>query len=120
MREALMDVQAVLYFAATSVPAISKNDPGIDLPASMPPLISLLNAMAAYCPDARLIFPSSGGAIYGSCETAANEETPIRPLSAYALGKAVADRQLRFMAMSSTSSSISCASRMLTETHVRD
>jgi UDP-glucose 4-epimerase len=93
---AVAGVRAVLYFASMSVPAVSANDPSIDFAASLPPVVHVLNAMVSHAGDARFLFPSSGGAIYGSCARAACEQTPVRPLSAYALGKAVVEQTLRF------------------------
>ncbi|MFM0629602.1 NAD-dependent epimerase/dehydratase family protein [Paraburkholderia xenovorans] len=94
--DAVKGVQAVLYFASTSVPATSGDNPAIEFQASLPPLTNVLNALVRYNPQARFFFPSTGGAIYGSCDNAPSESSPTHPLSAYALGKALAEQTIRF------------------------
>jgi UDP-glucose 4-epimerase len=94
--EAVKGVQAVLYFAGTSVPATSGDNPAIEFEASLPPLTNVLNALVRGNPQARFFFPSTGGAIYGSCDNAPSESSPTHPLSAYALGKALAEQTVRF------------------------
>lgn len=93
---AVKGTQAVLYFAGTSVPATSGDDPGIEFKASLPPVTNVLNALVRHNPHARFFFPSTGGAIYGSCDSAPRESSPTHPLSAYALGKALAEQTIRF------------------------
>lgn len=96
LKEAVSDVRTVLYFAGTSVPALSANDPALDLSTSLPPLVSILNVISRHNPAARFVFPSTGGSIYGECHSPANEATPARPMSAYALGKTLAEEIIRF------------------------
>ncbi|MFM0692229.1 NAD-dependent epimerase/dehydratase family protein [Paraburkholderia graminis] len=96
LADAVKDVQAVLYFAGTSVPATSEDNPAIEFAASLPPLTNVMNALARVNPHARFVFPSTGGAIYGSCDEAPIESSPTHPLSAYALGKALAEQTIRF------------------------
>lgn len=96
LADAVKGVQAVLYFAGTSVPATSGDNPAIEFEASLPPLTNVLNALVRYNPQARFFFPSTGGAIYGSCDNAPSESSPTHPLSAYALGKALAEQTIRF------------------------
>ncbi|WP_433766617.1 NAD-dependent epimerase/dehydratase family protein [Pseudomonas putida] len=96
LENAVKGVVAVLYFAGTSVPATSGNDPAIEFRDSLPPLSNVLNALVHHNPVARFVFPSTGGAIYGTCESAPRESTPVQPLSAYALGKVLAEQTIRF------------------------
>jgi Nucleoside-diphosphate-sugar epimerases len=96
LAEAVKGVQAVLYFAGTSVPATSGDNPAIEFEASLPPLTNILNALVRHNPQARFFFPSTGGAIYGSCDNAPNESSQTHPLSAYALGKALAEKTVQF------------------------
>lgn len=46
----------------------------------------------------RVIFASSGGALYGDVDMPASEETPIRPASPYAISKWTGEQYLRFFA----------------------
>ena len=76
--DAVKGAQAVLYFAGTSVPATSGDDPTIEFKASLPPVTNVLNALVRCNPHARFFFPSTGGAIYGSCDSAPCESSPDR------------------------------------------
>jgi UDP-glucose 4-epimerase len=99
LEKAVADAKAILYFISTSIPKSSYNDPSIELSSSLPALLNLLKAMVNQKSNARLIFPSTGGAIYGSCdETSASEETDLAPLSGYALGKAMSEQLIQFYA----------------------
>jgi UDP-glucose 4-epimerase len=96
LAEAVSGVSAVLFFIRSSVPAVSANNPALDFSTTLPPLLNVLNALANHNPRAQFIFPSTGGSIYGDSEKAATEQSPVRPMSAYALGKLIAEETLRF------------------------
>jgi UDP-glucose 4-epimerase len=42
-----------------------------------------------------VVFASTGGAIYGECEVAAREDSPLEPLSPYGTGKLAAEEYIR-------------------------
>jgi len=44
---------------------------------------------------AQVVFASTGGAIYGECEVAASEDSPLEPLSPYGTGKLAAEEYIR-------------------------
>jgi UDP-glucose 4-epimerase len=44
--------------------------------------------------DARIVFTSTGGAIYGECDGPAPETSPLRPLSPYGIAKLCAEAYL--------------------------
>ena len=44
--------------------------------------------------DARVVFASTGGAIYGECERPADEDSPRRPLAPYGISKLAAEEYL--------------------------
>jgi UDP-glucose 4-epimerase len=46
---------------------------------------------SARATDARVVFTSSGGAIYGECERPAREDDPLEPLSPYGTAKLAAE-----------------------------
>jgi UDP-glucose 4-epimerase len=51
-------------------------------------------AQAALAAGARIVFTSTGGAIYGECDEAATEDKPLRPLSPYGIAKLCAEQYL--------------------------
>ncbi len=88
--------------AATSVPADSPADPAGELAGGLPALNGVLRELAAATGGSgRLIFPSSGGSVYGDLSGPADEATPPAPRSAYALGKVMAEELVRFWSRTS-------------------
>jgi UDP-glucose 4-epimerase len=51
-------------------------------------------AEAALAAGARIVFTSTGGAIYGECDEPAREDAPLRPLSPYGIAKLCAEQYL--------------------------
>jgi UDP-glucose 4-epimerase len=87
LRTLLKDVQWVIHLASDSVPGSSIGPVAEGLSNIMPGL-GLLEVMSEF-PKARLMFVSTGGAMYGhTVGRAATEDTRIAPLSYYAAGKA--------------------------------
>jgi UDP-glucose 4-epimerase len=83
------------HAAQISVPA-SVNDPAFDASVNIQGLINLLEA-ARRQKIHKIIFISSGGAIYGEAkEYPTSENCTPQPLSPYAIAKAVAENYLRF------------------------
>jgi len=97
LEAAMSGVEVVIYFASTSVPATSARDPTIEFEAS---LITLNNTLLAMSRTGvrRLLFPSSGGTVYGPVETLVTEDQPLAPTSGYGLGKVLAEETIRFYA----------------------
>ncbi len=79
---------AISHHAAQASVAISVREPGYDAEVNV--LGSLNVAEVARETGSRLIFASTGGALYGEVAdgVAAGEESPARPLSPYACSKA--------------------------------
>ena len=95
LKSAMRGVAAVLYFVGTSVPATSNRDPQIEFDVTVPSLVNTLRAMEATATE-RIIFPSSGGTIYGQRLTPATEESECRPMSGYGLGKLLSEQCIQF------------------------
>jgi UDP-glucose 4-epimerase len=94
--DSLRDVDLVIDCVGATLPAIRPGDLLPEVERSLAPLAILLDAMARR-PGRRLIFPSSGGAIYGSGRSEAlTEESPTAPEAAYGLGKLLAEEMIRF------------------------
>ncbi|MEW6428249.1 MAG: NAD-dependent epimerase/dehydratase family protein [Thermodesulfobacteriota bacterium] len=83
------------HAAQMSVPA-SVEDPDFDADVNVRGFINLLEA-ARHTGVNKVIFISSGGAIYGEAtEYPTTEQAPPRPLSPYAITKAVSEQYLAF------------------------
>jgi UDP-glucose 4-epimerase len=86
-RRALRDASWIVHLASESVPGTAFGAAG-EAEASVLPTLRLLGWLPEIT-DARMLFVSTGGAIYGSVATAdARESAPLAPLSYYAAGKA--------------------------------
>ena len=97
LEAAMADVDCVLYFASSSVPATSSRDPTIEFEASLVCLNNTLLAMSR-AGVRRIVFPSSGGTVYGPVQAEAKEDRALAPTSGYGLGKVLAEETIRFYA----------------------
>jgi UDP-glucose 4-epimerase len=97
LEAAMVGVDVVMHFASTSVPATSARDPTIEFEASLVALNNILLAMSR-AGVKRILFPSSGGTVYGPVTGTATEDWPLAPTSGYGLGKVLAEETIRFFA----------------------
>ena len=96
VESSLLGVGLVIDCVGATLPAIRPDELFPEVQHSLASLAILLDAMAGP-PRRRLVFPSSGGAIYGSGRLAAmTEESPTAPEGAYGLGKLLAEEMIRF------------------------
>ncbi len=85
----------VFHLVSTTTPASSADDPMRDMRENVEPTISLLDACVRHNVK-RVIFASTGGAIYGTFTDRPLRETdPTRPVSPYAIGKLAIEGYLR-------------------------
>ena len=92
----LDDVRAIYHLAWTTKPQSATDAPVADAQSNLIVGLRLLDALARRTNAPRLIFMSSGGAIYG--ETAAesiSEDHPTFPLNAYGVSKLAFEHYLR-------------------------
>ena len=97
------DVAAVLeegdyafHLVSTTNPATSIHDPLVDVDTNIRGSVELLQACAAKG-IARVLFLSSGGAVYGDIDSDRIDESTITsPLSPYAIGKLTIEHYLRY------------------------
>ena len=84
------------HYAWTSLPASANADPGRDLDENLIPTLRLLDTLRqGDHPRPRIIFASSGGTVYGRLQCIpVPEEHPLRPITAYGVGKAAAELYL--------------------------
>ena len=82
--------QAVFHLAAQADVRKSVDDPGFDADVNVRGTVEVLEAARAS--DARVVFSSTGGALYGEADTIPSPETtPIAPMSPYGTSKLCAE-----------------------------
>ena len=77
--------QGIVHLAAQADVRVSVGDPAFDAAVNVLGTVNVLEA--ARLVDARVVFASTGGAIYGECERPARESDPCLPLSPYGAAK---------------------------------
>ena len=95
---ALAQSRAVLYLASTSTVATYVQQPWLEFPDNVAPVLQLCTRIARHGRDAKLVFASSGGAIYGAVQgtAAIPEDFPCAPISPYGLGKLCAEQAIAY------------------------
>lgn len=93
---ALRGVRQVLHLISTTTPATSGADPAYDVETNVRGTIDLLDGCVAEGVE-RVLFASTGGAIYGHDPgRPLREADATRPISPYAVGKQAVEGYLRF------------------------
>jgi GDP-4-dehydro-6-deoxy-D-mannose reductase len=83
----------IFHLAAQPLVSLSRKDPWGTLETNIRMQLNLLEGMAAVCPNSRMLIVGSSEE-YGLVspeDVPIDEETPLRPLSAYAMSKVVQD-----------------------------
>jgi UDP-glucose 4-epimerase len=84
--------EVVFHLAAQADVGTSVERPAFDAEVNVVGTVRVLEAARAA--DARVVFASSGGAIYGECERPASEDDEPQPLSPYAASKLAGEEYL--------------------------
>lgn len=93
---ALEGIDVVFHLVSLTTPATSGADPSFDVETNVRMSVELFK-LCVESGIGRVIFPSSGGAIYGrDSETAFREDDLPLPVSPYAIGKLAIEGYLRF------------------------
>lgn len=97
--EALDGIDYVFHFISTTNPLVSDADPFIDIETNVRMSVELF-ALCAERDIKRVIFASTGGAIYGNVarKGAIAEDTCPNPFSPYAIGKLTIENYLNYFA----------------------
>ena len=102
LKTALKGIDYVFHFISTTTPITSENDPSIDIETNIRMSVELMQL----CVDAkvkRILFPSTGGAIYGTLDDgdirSYNETDLTLPVSPYAIGKLTIENYLRYFSV---------------------
>lgn len=88
----LSQCDAVVHAASSSTPGSSAAQPQLD--GNLRTTLALIEALQVV-PSRRLLFLSSGGALYGDRTNPAREDDPLRPRSYHAAGKIAAEYFIR-------------------------
>jgi UDP-glucose 4-epimerase len=85
----------VFHLAYDSIPETSNRNPTDDLLHNVAPTLGLLDLCCAEGVG-KVIFPSSGGTVYGitQCDSVTNENAPANPISAYGITKLTIEKYL--------------------------
>ncbi len=96
LRKALQGIDYVFHFVSFTTPGSSMSDPLIDIDTNLRGTINLLEE----CVKAKvkkIIYPSSGGAIYGDQKKKKySEEDALCPISPYAISKMAIEKYLEY------------------------
>lgn len=92
--EALLGIDIIFHLASSTVPSTSNIDTVSDINKNLIPTLNLLNLMIKLGIK-RIVYFSSGGAIYGNPKTIPIEEDhPLHPISSYGVIKATVEMYL--------------------------
>lgn len=87
LRSLLPTIDAIIHLASATTPSLSRATPSLEASLNVGPTLGFLEELQRH-PHIRLIYLSSGGAIYGNPGSAsATESTPVNPMSYYGAGK---------------------------------
>jgi UDP-glucose 4-epimerase len=84
--------ETIVHLAAQADVRVSVERPAFDAAVNVVGTVNVLTAARAH--GARVVFASTGGAIYGECERPANENDPREPLSPYGTAKLAGEEYL--------------------------
>jgi UDP-glucose 4-epimerase len=85
--------QAVLHLAAQADVRVSVERPAFDADVNVLGTVRILEAARRH--GAKVVFASTGGAVYGECDGPAPETAPRRPLAPYGTSKLAAEEYLQ-------------------------
>ena len=92
--EALLGIEVVFHLASASVPSTSNVDTVSDINKNLIPTLNIFN-LSVKLGIKRIIYFSSGGAVYGNPLTKSiEEEHPLNPISSYGIVKATVEMYL--------------------------
>ncbi|WP_332689556.1 NAD-dependent epimerase/dehydratase family protein, partial [Devosia sp.] len=92
--DVLAGADAICHFASNSIPSSSNADPLGDIEGNLRPTVRLLEALRRIG-GKRIVYLSSGGAIYGRPQTTPmREDHPTNPMSSYGIVKLAVEKYL--------------------------
>ena len=95
LHKVLSDVETVFHLVSTTVPKSSNEDPIFDIETNLVGTLRLLT-IAKNAGVKKIIFPSSGGTVYGvPRKIPINENHPTDPICSYGIGKLAIEKYAR-------------------------
>ncbi len=85
--------EACFHFAAQADVRVSVDRPDFDADVNVLGTVRVLEAARKY--GAKIVFASTGGAIYGECTEPASEDAPRRPLAPYGTAKLAGEEYIQ-------------------------
>ena len=94
--DAIGGADVVVHLASSTVPATASDDPVLDVQTNLVGTLRLLQALRHKSARPRLLFASSGGAVYGRPQSVPlSEHHPTMPMGAYGATKLAIEHHLR-------------------------
>lgn len=94
---AISTARAIVYLAGSSRPGSSWSAPGIDIDGSVGPLARFVRRTMDTNASCRFVYASSGGTVYGrSHRRPIAEDSPLSPVTSYALSKQLCENTMEF------------------------
>ncbi|XOV84237.1 MAG: NAD-dependent epimerase/dehydratase family protein [bacterium] len=99
MRSTLAEATTVVYLAHRARPASHISKPFVEIESGLAEFARFMSELCELNPECHVIFPSSGGQVYGSGFSQPVSETNLcAPETPYGLGKHYAEQYLEFLA----------------------
>jgi len=95
LREALEGQDVVYHFIGATYPLASWKDPFIEIDLSLRNSVTMFD-IAAEVGVKKIVFPSSGGTVYGRQKPPFTEETQTQPFSPYGIAKLATEHFLNY------------------------
>ena len=95
-RDLVQKASAVVYLVGRGTPGTSYTPDFLNF--ELHPAFELMERLANENPKIRLVYISSGGAIYGDCAEPANEDQALNPVSLYGLSRAMLEQAVQYYA----------------------
>ena len=95
-RDLIQEAAAVVYLVGGGTPGTSYTTAGRFLSFELEPAFGLMERLANENPSVRLVYISTGGAIYGDCAEPADERQALNPISLYGLSRAMIEQGVQY------------------------
>lgn len=96
LSNSLSDIDYIFHYISTTTPATAIHNPVYDIESNVIPTIKMLQ-IAVKSGVKKIIFPSSGGTIYGEVKkNPINELSPLNPQNPYAISKLAIEKYLDY------------------------
>jgi UDP-glucose 4-epimerase len=92
--ETMLDIDIVFHLASASVPSSSNIDVQQDVQNNLFPTIDILENMVKIGVK-KIVYFSSGGAVYGESEKPCSEESSLNPISSYGITKLINEKYIK-------------------------